>query len=101
VCYTCWSENLEWSTASGFGYVSSWVVFHRAFDPSFEAELPYAVAQVDLEEGVRLISNLVKVPLADIRPGMLVEAVFEDVTADISLVKFRRRIQGVAKSSET
>jgi uncharacterized OB-fold protein len=93
MCQNCWSETLNWELVSGRGIVSSWVVFHRAFDPSFAADVPYAVVQVDLEEGVRFISNLTDVALDEIRVGLLVEAVFDDVTPDVTLVKFRRRDQ--------
>lgn len=89
MCQSCWSENLEWARASGRGVVTTWVVFHRAFDPSFTDDIPYAVVQVELEEGVRYISNLVGVAPNAIKPGMRVEAVFDDVTPEISLLKFR------------
>lgn len=91
VCQRCWSENLEWRLASGRGVVSSWVVFRRAFDPSFEADVPYAVVEVEVEEGVRLISNLVDVPVAKVHRGMPVQAVFDSVDDDVSLIKFRQR----------
>lgn len=94
MCQNCWSETLSWELASGRGIVSSWVVFHRAFDPSFSADVPYAVVQVDLEEGIRLISNLTDVAPNEIRVGLLVEAEFDDVTRDVTLVKFRRRDEG-------
>jgi len=37
----------------------SWVVYHMAYHPAFEERLPYAVAIVELDEGPRLISNVV------------------------------------------
>jgi uncharacterized protein len=91
-CQRCWSENLEWEKLSGRGKISSWVIVRRAFDPSFEADVPYMVVQVDLEEGMRFISNVVDVSIAEIHADMPVTAIFEDVTPEISLVKFRRRM---------
>ena len=90
VCPDCLSERHEWTRVSGRGTVSSWVVFHKAYFPSFANDIPYAVIQVELEEGPRLISNLVGVPNEEVRVGMPVEVVFDDVTPEITLVRFRR-----------
>jgi hypothetical protein len=74
---------------SGRGTISSWVVFHQLYFPSFAVDIPYAVVQVELEEGPRLISNLVGVKNQEIRIGMPVEVVFEDVTAEVTIPRFR------------
>lgn len=44
----------------------SWVVFHTAFHEAFELRLPYNVAVIELEEGPRLISNIVNLPGSEI-----------------------------------
>jgi uncharacterized OB-fold protein len=64
---------------------------HQVYHPGFAGEVPYAVVVVELEEGVRLVSNLVGCPVGDVVPGMPVEAVFDDVTPDVTLPKFRPR----------
>ena len=69
----------------------SFAVMHQANHPGFAAEVPYAVVVIELEEGVRLLSNLVDCPLADIRIGLPVEVVFDDVTPEVTLPKFRPR----------
>jgi uncharacterized protein len=92
MCQQCWSEDLVWSALSGSGTVSSWVVVHRAFDPSFAADVPYMVVQVELEEGMRFISHVIDVAPTQMYAGMPVVAVFEDVTDEVTLVKFRRRV---------
>jgi len=53
--------------------------------------VPYAVVQVELEEGPRLTTNLLECDLADIKIGMPVEATYEDITEEITLVQFRPR----------
>lgn len=53
------------------------------------SEVPYIVALVELAEGVRLLSNLIGCPPARATVGMPVEVVFEDVSADLALYKFR------------
>ncbi len=90
VCPECLSERYEWTRASGRGTISSWVVFHTLYFPSFADDLPYAVVQVELEEGPRLISNLVGIKNEEVRTGMPVEVVFDDVTPEISIPRFRR-----------
>jgi uncharacterized OB-fold protein len=71
--------------SSGRGVVESHCSFHKAYWPAFEGELPYAVVQVRLEEGVRLFSNLVG---GAPRAGLRVKAHFEPLTPSVTLVKF-------------
>jgi uncharacterized OB-fold protein len=64
---------------------------HQVYHPGFAGEVPYAVVVIELEEGARLVSNLVDCPVREVRVGMPVEAVFEDVTPEVTLPKFRPR----------
>jgi len=91
ICSRCLSREAEWAPVSGRGTVFSYTVMHQVYHPAFAAEVPYAVIVVELEEGARLLSNLVGCPVGDIAPGMPVEAVFEDVTPEVTLPKFRPR----------
>jgi len=88
-CPDCWSRNFTWEKLSGRGKVNSWVVFHQAYFSSVKDEIPYNVAEVELDEGPRLLTNLVEINNADITMGMSVEVVFDDVTEDVTLAKFR------------
>ena len=87
-CPDCLSENTSWQTTSGKGQVWSWCVFHRAYFKGFEPDLPYAVVLIELDEGVKIYSNLVGVPRDAIRIGMRVRAVYEKVNDEVTLVKF-------------
>lgn len=87
-CPSCRSLEKEWASSSGKGTIHSWVIYREAPHPSFLT--PYAVALVEMEEGVRIISNLVDVELNEIQIGMLVEVVFDNVTEDLALPKFRK-----------
>lgn len=89
VCHECASGELEWKVVSGRGTVYTWTVFHRAYHPAFTGEVPYAVVAVELEEGPRMITNLVDCQLSDIKIGLPVEVVFEDINQEISMPKFR------------
>ena len=54
-CPTCWSYDFSWQQLSGRGTVNSWVVFHQAYFSSLKDDVPYNVAEVELEEGPRLL----------------------------------------------
>lgn len=58
-CPSCLkSEDWRWTPSRGLGRVVSWVVYHVAYHPAFAAQLPYNVALVELDEGPRLITNI-------------------------------------------
>jgi hypothetical protein len=82
---------VEWRRASGRGKVYTFAIHYRAFHPAWEREVPFVTAIVELEEGVRLYTQLVGVEPnpKHIRCDMPVEVVFEDVSEEISLPKFR------------
>ena len=89
ICPRCRARGAQWETVSGHGMVESFCRFHKAYWPGFASELPYLVVQVLLDSGVRMYSNLVGASDDEVRIGMAVDAVFEAVTPDVTLVKFR------------
>jgi uncharacterized OB-fold protein len=90
VCPECLGDRITWAPVSGRGTVSSFVVFHKAWFPEFNRDIPYAVVQVELEEGPRITANLVDVSPSEIRVGMPVAVVFDDVTPEVTIPRFRR-----------
>ena len=88
-CPDCWSKDFTWKRLSGKGRVNSWVVFHQAYFSSLKDDIPYNVAEVELDEGPRLLTNLVDVSNDKIEGGMIVEIVYDDVTENVTLAKFR------------
>ncbi len=88
VCSNCWSEASREVEASGAGTVYSYTIVHRGGSPAFSADGPYAIVLVDLDEGVRVMSNLIHCDLEAIEVGMPVRMVFEDVTAEATLYRF-------------
>lgn len=60
-CPRCLSPEWAWEDGRGSGRLVSWVVYHRAYHPAFADRLPYNVALVELDEGPRLITNVVDV----------------------------------------
>ena len=75
---------------AGKGRVYTYVITRQPVNPAFRERLPWGVVEVELEEGVHLISNLVDCDADDIEIGMEVEVVFEAVNDEITLPKFRR-----------
>ena len=90
VCPHCFSEDYAWEKTDGRGKIASWVVFHKVYHPGFAREVPYNVAFVQLTEGPRIISNIVGIKNEELRIGMPVEVVFDDVSDEISIPKFRK-----------
>jgi uncharacterized OB-fold protein len=89
ICSNCLGREAEWVEVSGRGRVFSRAIMHQVYHPGFAAEVPYAVVVVELEEGARMVSNLIDCPAREVVIGMPVEVAFEDVTPDLTLPKFR------------
>jgi len=89
VCPECHSLEAEWTRLSGRGLVYSFAIFRMAFHPSYQNDIPYAVAIIQLDEGPRMESNITGCRMEDIKIGMPVAVYFDDVTDDISLPKFQ------------
>jgi uncharacterized OB-fold protein len=91
LCSGCLGREATWQDVSGRGEIFSYNVMHQVYHPGFAADVPYAVVIVTLEEGPKITSNLVGCPVDEIAVGMPVEVVFEQVSPDVTLPKFRRR----------
>ncbi|MFZ0890702.1 MAG: Zn-ribbon domain-containing OB-fold protein [Candidatus Binataceae bacterium] len=92
LCSHCLSTGASWIPVSGRGEVFSFNIMHQVYHPAFAAQVPYAVVVVQLEEGARMISNLVGVKPHEIRCGMPVEVMFEKpLNEEVTLPKFRPR----------
>jgi uncharacterized protein len=99
-CPACLSGDWEWIQASGRAKVVSWVVYHRAYHPAFADRLPYNVVAAELEEGPRLITNVVGIDGAqgldiDVSLSLHVEA-----DGDVPLAKFRLSDPDGARSGD-
>ncbi len=83
--------DIEWVPSKGVGTVYSFTVIRRvvANSPDFERDIPFAIAEIDLDEGVRIYARLEGVKLDEVKAGMRVQVAFEEATPEISLYKFR------------
>lgn len=89
-CPHCWSEDVELVKASGRGTLYTWSVVHMNDLAPFKEWLPYVAAIVDLEEGVRISTNIVGCDPSTLIVGMDVVAEFTPITPDITKAVFRR-----------
>jgi uncharacterized protein len=76
-CPHCSSGVPTWRDASGRGKLATWSVVHRAVHPALKEAVPYIVAFVELDEGVRLFTNIVNALPDTLRAGMRVQCRFE------------------------
>ncbi|WP_420640114.1 Zn-ribbon domain-containing OB-fold protein [Candidatus Poriferisocius sp.] len=87
-CPHCLGDDWEWGELSGRGTVYSFTVDRAGHDPALAGRIPYVVALVDLDEGPRLVGNVVDCDVDAVAVGMAVEAAYEDV-GDATLLGFR------------
>ena len=86
-CPNCLHDGYEWVRASGKGTLISWVVYHTAFNKAFADHVPYSVAVVELEEGARVITNIVNWR-DGLKADQPVELVIEEEDG-VALARFR------------
>ncbi len=91
ICSKCNSTESSWVPVSGRGEVFSFNIMHQVYHPAFAAEVPYAVVVVELEEGCKFVSNLHGIKPHEIKCGMPVEVMFEKLSDEVSIPKFRLR----------
>jgi len=77
-CRHCLAADFAWVQASGTGRIYSFVVYHRVYHPGFEDAVPYVVAIVELDEGPRLLTNIVGVAPEDVRCDARVRVNFQE-----------------------
>jgi uncharacterized OB-fold protein len=95
-CAKCRSVKCEWIESKGRGRVFSWIVVrHPVPRDVYAQDVPYVVALIALDEGVRIPSNIIDCKPEDVSAGMPVSVVFRAVTPDVTLPLF----QPVTKST--
>ena len=79
-CTGCLDGQLVWKDSAGIGTVYTYSIVRQSYHPFFRGLVPYAVAWIDLDEGPRLISNIVGIedPLRDLSIGMRVRVRWEE-----------------------
>jgi uncharacterized OB-fold protein len=80
-----------WEKASGRAVLYSWSVVHSNDLPPFPERVPYVAAVVDLEEGPRMMTNIIDCDPATLEISMPLEVVFRPETDEVTLPVFRPR----------
>ncbi|WP_106848027.1 Zn-ribbon domain-containing OB-fold protein [Blastococcus sp. Marseille-P5729] len=88
ICPVCWTQELSTFEASGRGTVYSWTRTQKGLAEYRDAG-PYVLAYVELEEGPRVMTNLLGFD-DDPQVGDAVTAVFDRVNDDAALLRFRK-----------
>lgn len=89
ICSDCLSSEHEWSPLSGRGSIMSYIVVHQVYNKAFAADVPYNVALIQLDEGPRMFSNIVGVSNDVPKVGDRVAIVFDSVTAEVTIPRFK------------
>ena len=94
--YQCWpransvrtgKRNLQWKATSGKGELYSFTITHVP-TPGFEARAPYVIGMIELDEGVRIIANLINIKIDDVEIGMRMKVAWEKLSDDITYFAF-------------
>jgi uncharacterized OB-fold protein len=88
LCVTCAGET-EWLDASGRGTLYTYTIIRQNRSPAFAALAPYAVGMVELEEGVRMMSNIVDCDVDQLSVGMALEVLLLKAADDVGLPFWR------------
>ena len=89
LCPACQSGGWEWTPVTGRGQIYSFTVTHQAFHAAFADRVPYAVATIELDEGIRMVTDLPDDDVAAVAIGQPVEVFFEQLDDDVTLPRFR------------
>jgi uncharacterized OB-fold protein len=88
-CPHCWSEDVVWEDATGKATLYTYSVVYQNDLPPFPERVPYVAAVVELEEGPRLMTNVVDCPFDQLQVGMDLVVAYRQETDEITLPVFR------------
>ena len=78
LCPICHSAQSDWQTVSGRGHIYSYTIAHRAFHPAWKDHVPYVIATIELDEGVRMVCDLLDVDPETVAIDQRVEVRFQN-----------------------
>jgi uncharacterized OB-fold protein len=90
MCADCHGTAFDWAPVSGLGAIYSYTVSHSAFHPAWKDHVPYVLATIELDEGIRMITDLLGVDPESIAIGQRVEVYFESMPGQGPVPRFRR-----------
>ena len=92
-CTNCYGENVEWVKVSGRATLYTYVIVHQAVLSQWREVAPYNVVQVSIEEAPNVIitGNAIDIDNSDLKVGLPMEVVFDQVTPEDTLPRWRVR----------
>ena len=84
-CSACQGKQMQWLRSAGNATVYSHTTVYRAPTAAFKGDVPYAIALVDLDEGFRMMVNILGCDPAEVRIGARVKIVFRDAGGGMKL----------------
>jgi uncharacterized protein len=87
-CPKFWSERVEWFEASGEATLYTWSVIYNNDRPPFRDRVPYVAAIDDLDEGPRMMTNVVDCPFDDLRVSMALTVKFQPISNEYTIPVF-------------
>ena len=89
ICSNCWSNNIQWVKSTGRGTIWTYTVTYQNRTLGFAQDVPYILALVELDEGVKMFTNIVECETSNVQIGMPVEVTFVQASNQISVPYFR------------
>ena len=89
ICVSCFTPNIKWVQASGKGTVWTFTITRQNRAPGFAEDVPYVLALVELEEGVKMFTNIIDCPPQDVHIGMPVEVTFRQASDQMTVPYFK------------
>ena len=89
ICSNCLSNNIQWVKSTGKGTVWTYTVTYQNRTLGFAQDVPYILALVELDEGVKMFTNIVECEPSNVQIGMSVEVTFVQANNQISVPYFK------------
>lgn len=89
ICAHCWVGNVQWVKSTGRGTVWTFTVTYQNRSPGFSDEVPYVLALVELEEGIKMFTNIIQCEPRNVYIGMPVEVTFIKATNNVTIPYFK------------
>jgi uncharacterized OB-fold protein len=89
ICSNCWTNDVKWIHSTGKGKVWTYTITYQNRTPGFAEDVPYVLALVELEEGVKMFTNIIACDPKEVRIGMEVEVTFVKANNFITIPYFQ------------
>ena len=88
ICTKCFSTDFSWTPISGRGVVYTYSIVHRAPTPAYQADAPYAIVHVTMDEGFRMIGTMTGIAAESVTIDAPVQVVYTDLTPEWTILEF-------------